>query len=58
MKKKPDTQPYTGDKQRIYDYLRKHKKATTGELIEELGILPKRVWEITNELEEEGVVSC
>ena len=56
MKKKPDIQPYTGDKRRIYDYLRKHKTARTRDLVYDLRIDAKKVWEIANELETEGVV--
>jgi len=57
MKKQFKDKPYSGDKQRIYEYVKEHGKATTEELVEKLGILPKRVWELTNELEEEGIIS-
>lgn len=57
MKKQSKDKPYTGDKQRIYEYVKEHGKAKTSELVEKLGILPKRVWELTNELEEEGTVT-
>jgi len=57
MKKKSDTpKQYTGDKKRIYEYLKKHNTAKTGELVEKLNTLPKQVWEMTNELEKEGVI--
>ena len=47
---------HNGDKKRICDYIQKKKTVKTGELIEKLDILPKRVWEITNELEKEGII--
>jgi len=47
---------HNGDKKRICDYIQKKKTVKTGELIEKLNILPKKVWEITNELEKEGII--
>ena len=48
---------HNGDKKRICDYIQKKKTVKTGELIEKLNILPKRVWEIINELEAEGIIN-
>jgi len=48
---------YRGDKKRICDYIKRRKTVKTGELIEKLNILPRRVWEITNELERDGIIS-
>jgi len=57
MKKKSDTQKrYTCDKHRIYDYLKEHKTARTRELVYNLKIDAKKVWKITNELEDEGLI--
>lgn len=57
MKKKSDTQKrHTGDKKRIYEYLKEHKTARTRDLVYDLEIDAKKVWKITNELEAEGVI--
>ncbi len=48
---------YTGDKKRVCDFIRKKKVVKTGEIVEKLNILPKRAWEITNELEKDGIIS-
>ena len=57
MKKKSNTQKrYTGDKKRIYEYLKEHKTARTRDLVYNLEIYAKKVWKITNELEAEGII--
>jgi len=57
MKKKSDGQKqYTGDKKRIYKYLKEHKAAKTRDLVYDLKIDAKKVWKITNELGDEGVI--
>ena len=57
MKKKSGIQKqYTGDKKRIYDYLKEHETAKTSNIVFGLRIDAKKVWKITNELEAEGVI--
>lgn len=47
---------YTGDKKRVCDFLKKKKTARTSEIVYTLKIDPKKVWQITNELEKDGVL--
>ena len=57
MKKKSNTQKqYTGDKKRIYEYLKEHKTAKTSDIVFDLRTDAKKVWKIINELEAEGVI--
>jgi len=48
---------YTGDKKRVCDFIKKKKVVKTGEIVEKLNILPKKAWQITNELERDGIIS-
>ena len=48
--------PYSGDKKKICDYLKKRKVAKTSDIVFDLQIDARKVWQITNELEKDGIV--
>jgi len=47
---------YRGDKKKICDYLKKKKVAKTSDIVFDLRLDARKVWQITNELEKDGIV--
>ena len=47
---------YTGNKKRVCDFIKKKRVVRTSEIVLGLQIDARKVWEITDELEKDGII--